>query len=87
MLETFNQKAGNDSRGKLFEKNKNYLEQIKANSGRYKIEDAGINSKYSDYGSAFYNNKLVFASARDTGSLGQRKHTWTDQHFTNLYVF
>lgn len=85
MLETFSQKAGNDSRGKLFEKNKNYLEQIKANSGRYKIEDAGINSKYSDYGSAFYNNKLVFSSARDTGSLGQRKHTWTNQHFTNLY--
>jgi outer membrane protein OmpA-like peptidoglycan-associated protein/tetratricopeptide (TPR) repeat protein len=86
MLETFHQKAGNDTRGKLFEKNKNYLEQIKANSGRYKIEDAGINSKYSDYGSAFYGNKLVFSSARDTGSIGQRKHTWTNQHFTNLYV-
>jgi outer membrane protein OmpA-like peptidoglycan-associated protein len=86
MLEIFHQKASNDTRGKLFEKNKNYLEQIKANSGRYKIEDAGINSKYSDYGSAFYGNKLVFSSARDTGSLGQRKHTWTNQHFTNLYV-
>jgi outer membrane protein OmpA-like peptidoglycan-associated protein/tetratricopeptide (TPR) repeat protein len=85
MLETFNQKAGNDSRGKLFQSNKNYLDQIKANSGRYTIEDAGVNSKYSDYGSALYGNKLVFCSARDTGSLGQRKHTWTDQHFTNLY--
>jgi len=85
MLETFHQKAGNDTRGKLFEKNKNYLDQIKANSGRYKIEDAGVNSKYSDYGSALYGNKLVFSSARDTGSLGQRKHTWTNQHFTNLY--
>ena len=86
MLEIFNQKSGNDTRGKLFKNNKNYLDQIKANSGRYKIEDAGINSKYSDYGSAFYGNKLVFSSARDTGSLGQRKHTWTDQYFTNLYT-
>ena len=85
MMEIFHQKASDDTRGKLFEKNKNYLDQIKANSGRYKIEDAGINSKYSDYGSAFYGNKLVFSSARDTGSLGQRKHTWTNQHFTNLY--
>ena len=85
MLEIFHQKSGNDTRGKLYEKNKNYLDQIKANSGRYKIEDAGINSKYSDYGSALYGNKLVFSSARDTGSLGQRKHTWTNQHFTNLY--
>ncbi len=86
MLEIFNKKSGNDTRGKLFKNNKNYLDQIKANSGRYKIEDAGINSKYSDYGSAFYGNKLVFSSARDTGSLGQRKHTWTDQYFTNLYT-
>jgi outer membrane protein OmpA-like peptidoglycan-associated protein len=86
MLEIFHQKISIDTRGMLFENNKNYLDQIKANSGRYKIEDAGINSKYSDYGSAFYNNKLVFSSARDTGSLGQRKHTWTNQNFTNLYT-
>jgi tetratricopeptide (TPR) repeat protein/transcriptional regulator CtsR len=86
MLEIFHQKISIDTRGMLFENNKNYLDQIKANSGRYKIEDAGINSKYSDYGSAFYGNKLVFSSARDTGSLGQRKHTWTNQNFTNLYT-
>jgi outer membrane protein OmpA-like peptidoglycan-associated protein/tetratricopeptide (TPR) repeat protein len=85
ILEKFNEISGNDSRGKLFEKNKNYLDDIKANSGRYKLEDAGINSKYSDYGSSFYLNKIVFASARDTGSIGQRKHTWTNQSFTNLY--
>ena len=86
MLEKFHQKAGNDNRAKLFESSKNYLDIIKANSGRYKVEDAGVNSKYSDYGSAFYGNKLVFASSRDTGSLGQQKHKWTNQYFTNLYV-
>lgn len=85
LLELFNKKSGNDSRGKLFMKNVNYLDAIKANSGRYKIEDAGINSIYSDYGTALYANEIVFASARDTGSLGQRKHKWTNQYFTNLY--
>ena len=84
-LELFNKKAGNDSRIALFMKNENYLDAIKANSGRYKIEDAGINSIYSDYGTALYPNEIIFASARDTGSLGQRKHKWTNQHFTNLY--
>ena len=84
-LEMFNQKAGNDSRGQLFIKNVNYLDAIKANSGRYKIEDAGINSQYSDYGTAIYENELIFASARDTGNVEQRKHKWTNQHFTNLY--
>ncbi|TDD93599.1 OmpA family protein [Flavobacterium cellulosilyticum] len=86
MLDLFHQKSGNDDRGALYDKNKNYIENIKANSGRYNIEDAGINSKYSDYGSAFYLNKLVFASSRDTGSFMHRKHKWTNQSFTNLYV-
>lgn len=85
IMELFSQKSDNDSRAKLFKKNTNYLAAIKANSGRYKVEDAGINSTYSDYGAALYSNKLIFASARDTGSVGQRKHKWTDQYFTDLY--
>ena len=86
MLDKFHQKAGNDARGNLFDDNKNYLDRIRMNSGRYKVEDAGINSKYSDYGSAFLLNKLVFTSARDTGGLMHRRHKWTNQSFTNLYV-
>ncbi|WP_166924981.1 OmpA family protein [Flavobacterium poyangense] len=85
ILELFNQKASTDKRGLLFEKNKNYLEQIKNNSGRFEIADAGINSKYSDYGSSFLDNKLVFASARDTGGVAKVKFKWTNKSFTNLY--
>ena len=85
MLEKFRAKAGNDNRANLIKKNRNYQDIIRANSGRYKIEDAGINTKYSDYGSALYGNKLVFTSSRDTGSLMQRKHKWTNESFTNLY--
>jgi outer membrane protein OmpA-like peptidoglycan-associated protein/tetratricopeptide (TPR) repeat protein len=86
MLEQFNKKSGNDKRAKLFAKHKNYLEEIKANSGRFNIEDAGINSEYSDYGTAFSGNKLVFASARDTGNVSKRVFQWTNQSFTNLYA-
>ncbi|RKR11962.1 WD40 repeat protein [Flavobacterium sp. 90] len=85
ILDEFNIKYKGDNRGKLYKEDVNYLDQIKANSGRYKIEDAGINSKYSDYGSFIYNNKLYFASARDTGNFSQRKHKWTGEYFTNIY--
>lgn len=86
MLKIYNEKSGNTGKGSLYSKEVNYLDKIKANSGRYKIKDAGINTEYSDYGSSFYNDdKLVFTSARDTGSLGQRRHSWTNQYFTNLY--
>ena len=85
ILSEFNAKFKNDNRGKLYQEDVNYLDQIKANSGRYTIEDAGINSKYSDYGSFVYDNKIYFASARDTGNFSQRKHKWTNEYFTNLY--
>lgn len=86
MMNAFSDKENVDSRGKKFTEKRNYLQEIKANSGRYTIEDAGINSEYSDYGSAFYNNQLVFASARDTGNFAQKKHKWTNQYFTNMYA-
>ncbi len=85
MLVTFSEKSGNDSRAKLLSQNRDYLAEIKKNSGRYKIENAGINTKYSDYGTAFMGTKVVFSSARDTGNFSKRIHTWTGQYFTNLY--
>lgn len=85
MLDAFYKKSGNDQRAKLYANNKNYLETIKANSGRYIIEDAGINSEYSDYGSAFYQGDLVYASAKDTGGVSKKVARWTNQSFTNLY--
>jgi len=85
IFDEFNTQSKNDTRAKLYKNDVNYLDEIKANSGRYKIEDAGINSKYSDYGSFVYNNKIYFASARDTGNFSQRKHKWTGEYFTNIY--
>lgn len=86
IMNKFTELSNNDNRGQLFKKNQNYLDAIKENSGRYKIENAGINSKYSDYGTTIHGNKIYFATARDTGGLGHRKHSWTDQFFTNIYT-
>jgi len=86
MMAKFGEKSGNDARAELFAKNRNYLEEIKNNSGRYKIENAGINTKYADYGAAFMGTKVVFSSSRDTGNFSKRIHTWTGGYFTNLYA-
>ncbi|PZX93512.1 flagellar motor protein MotB [Flavobacterium aquariorum] len=85
MLEQFNQKTSNDKRGLLFKDNRNYLDEIKANSGRFEVVDAGVNSVFSDYGSSILGNKLVFASARDTGGVSKKVFKWTNKSFTNLY--
>jgi outer membrane protein OmpA-like peptidoglycan-associated protein/Skp family chaperone for outer membrane proteins len=85
MLEQFNAKSGNDQRSKLYKNHKNYLEEIKENSGRYNIIDAGINSGFSDYGAAFYNNNIVFATSRDKGGDSEKQLKFTNQLITRLY--
>ena len=85
MLEEFNKRLGYDQRGQLYVAQRNYQEEIKANSGRYEMADAGVNSEYSDYGSALLNGNLVFASARDTGGVSKKIFKWTNKSFTNLY--
>ena len=85
MLEQFLAKSATDQRGKLYASKRDYLNEIKENSGKYEIFDAGINSPYSDYGSAYYNNTLLFASARDTGGVAKKVFKWNNESFTNLY--
>jgi outer membrane protein OmpA-like peptidoglycan-associated protein/tetratricopeptide (TPR) repeat protein len=85
MMEKFNQVNTSDMRAILSKAQLDYLEAIKNNSGRYTVQNAGLNSEFSDYGASFYKNTLVFASARDTGGVFVKKHSWTNQSFTNLY--
>lgn len=83
-LSLFNEKT-NDSRGNEFAKNKDYLENIEATSGKYTIGKTSINSEFSDYGPSYLGNQLVFASARKEGALFNKIHDWTKQNFTDLY--
>lgn len=83
-LSLFNEKT-NDSRGNEFAKNKDYLKNIEAISGKYTIGKTSINSEFSDYGPSYFGNQLVFASARKEGALFNKIHDWTKQNFTDLY--
>lgn len=86
VLEKFNLKAGSEKRASLIRNEKNYLDEIKFNSGRYEIADAGINSPYSDYGSIIYDKKIVFTSARDTGGITKTSFKWTNKSFSKLHI-
>src|SRR5690606_2455824 len=85
----FVSKAGSQTQIAQFRKNESELkEQIKQNSGRYNnLQNLEINTPYSDYGSYVHNNQLYFTSARDTGSLSKKVHTWTGESFTSVYNY
>lgn len=85
MFAVFNEKVA-AARKEIFQNSQDNLHEIGYNSGRFAISNAGINSDQSDYGGAILNNKLVFASARDTGIATKKIFKWTNRYFTNLYT-
>jgi len=62
-----------------------YLKRIEYQSGRYDIENQTINSPFSDFGSAKYNDLIVFSSSRDTLLVRKRIHKWTNESFLSMY--
>ncbi len=74
-----------DQRANLFDKQRDYLKRIAYQSGRYEIENLPINSIFSDFGTAFYQDVIVFSSSRDTLLFNKRVHKWTEESFLELY--
>lgn len=84
-MDRFAKANATQNTSKLFVDQKNYLDIIARNSGRFTLEDAKINALQSDYGAAFYKDRLIFTTARDTGSFRKRVHKWTGEAFTTLH--
>ncbi len=74
-----------DNRAKLYNTESSFLEDIKNNSGRYRLEAFKYNSPYSDFAPSFYKEGLIFSSDRDTGNLARYRHTWNSKDFLDLY--
>ncbi|RAV27755.1 OmpA family protein [Sinomicrobium soli] len=56
-------------------------------SARYRLQDAGINTGYADFSTAYYGDgQVVISSARDTGVLVKRRHKWNVMPFLKLYT-
>ncbi len=85
-MQQFNKLTGSDIRANKFINTRNYLDQIEEQSGRFRITNLGVNSKYSDFAPSFYlENNLVFSSARDTGVARRSNHKWNSRPFLDLY--
>lgn len=84
-LVKFFQKTNNPT-GQELQDNKDYLKQLRVNSDRYVVENSGINTEFSDYGAYLKGEEVIFTSARSTGDVFQKKHSWTGQYFTRLFT-
>lgn len=63
------------------------LNDIKIQSGRYNTKVVGLNTPFSDFGTAFYDaDKVIYATAKDIGVIVKRKHSWNEKAFLKLYT-
>ncbi len=85
-MQKFEAAKAADKRAMLFSNNTDYLENIKAQSGRYDIKNLAINSSASDFAPSLHGDKLVFSTARDTGIVSRSTHLWNKKPFLNLFV-
>ena len=87
MMLEFEKKKGvdSDSRVTRLKGERNYLELIELQSGRFSLEKTNINSELSEFSPTIYLDQMVFASNRETGSSVKRVHEWNKQPYLDLY--
>jgi len=75
-----------DGRANAFTEDRDFMAEIKENSGRYNLGPFEYNSPYSEFAPSFYKEGLIFSSDRDTGNFARYRHTWNSKDFLDLYV-
>lgn len=65
---------------------KKQTDSLSKSKSLYEIKDLDINTSKSDFGATFFQDKVVFTSARDTTKFSEKLYTWNNQPFLNLYV-
>ena len=63
------------------------LDQIRSQEGLFEIKNLAINTRYSEFSPMFHEeNKMVYASAKDSSFFTTRRYKWNNQPYLDLYV-
>jgi outer membrane protein OmpA-like peptidoglycan-associated protein/tetratricopeptide (TPR) repeat protein len=65
---------------------KKQMDSLAKTKPLYEVRNLDNNSSKSDFGTAFYGEKVVYASSKDTTNYKDKLYSWNKQPFLNLYV-
>jgi outer membrane protein OmpA-like peptidoglycan-associated protein len=82
----YNALAAGDVRAKRYVDNAGFAGKITAQEPYFEVRSLDVNTEQADFGAAFYNNQVIFASSRIDKVSVQHVHTWNEMPFLNLYV-
>jgi len=85
VMAQFLEATKDNGRASTYTSERNYLKDIKKNSGRFNVAPFRYNSPYAEFAPSFYKEGLLFSSDRDTGNFARNRHTWTGTDFLDLY--
>lgn len=85
-MDKFKDLKPEDLRVKDYAANKGELSNLSKDDGKYKIVHMDFNTDAEDFGTCYYNNKIVFASSGANPKLNAKKYNWNGKPFLNMYV-
>jgi outer membrane protein OmpA-like peptidoglycan-associated protein len=77
---------GNELLKKRFITQKKHLDSLNGGTVKFEVKNLDINTNKADFGTAFYGNKLVYASGKDSIKGGGDTYSWNRQPYLSLYV-
>ncbi|AWG26765.1 OmpA family protein [Flavobacterium kingsejongi] len=82
----FLKQKGDEKEIERYVSQKKYADSLEKAPQRYAIRNLEINSPNSDFGTAFYGDKVVYSSTKDSINFDRKLYTWNEQPFLDLYI-
>ncbi|WP_035644974.1 OmpA family protein [Flavobacterium sp. ASV13] len=86
MTKEYLTKKGDQKEVNRYLAQKKLLDSLSKAKPLYTIKNLDINTSKSDFGATFFQDRIVFTSARDTTKFSEKLYTWNNQPFLNLYL-
>ena len=86
MTKEYLTKKGDQKEVNRYVAQKKKVDSLSKAKSLYTVKNLDINTSKSDFGATFFQDKIVFTSARDTTKFSEKLYTWNNQPFLNLYV-
>lgn len=77
---------GDQKRITSYNRLKKQMDSLAKEKPLYTIRNLEINTDKSDFGTAFFGDKIVYSSSKDTTKFKEKLYNWNKQPFLNLYV-
>lgn len=79
-------KKGDQKQIAHFIKQRKQMDSLAATKPLYTVTNLDINSPKSDFGAAFYGEKIIYATSKDTTNFKDKLYSWNKQPFLNLHL-